>query len=226
MAGWIKLHRCIEDNWVWKDKPFSKGQAWIDMLMLANHEPHKLKTRTGFVEIERGSFHTEERSLMARWGWSNSKVRNFMRSLEEEKMIEQTVKKSTTGKSTEGTTVKVLNYCTYQDKESSEKSNGKSTKEAARKQRESSEKAKQEILTSFVSKEGNKFYAEFVSMSGEEHQKLLDKFGVQETAERIERLNEWYGKNPANIKKSPNPYFTILAWARRDGVQSRRSVLE
>ena len=94
-GGWIKVHRCLCENWLWSDRPFSKGQAWIDLLLMANHEPHRLKTRTGFVELERGSFHTEERSLAARWGWSGTKVRNFLTSLESEKMILKTVKKIT-----------------------------------------------------------------------------------------------------------------------------------
>lgn len=26
------------DNWVWQDKPFSHGQAWVDMILMANHK--------------------------------------------------------------------------------------------------------------------------------------------------------------------------------------------
>lgn len=144
--GWIKLHRSIVDNWLWGKRPFSKGQAWIDILLLANHAPHRMKTRTGFVDIDRGSFHTEERTLQARWGWSGSKVRQFVQLLESEKMIQKTVKKSSSGKSTEGTTIKVLNYGIYQDNAAGQKSSGKSTKKAAGKQRGSSGDAKQEPL--------------------------------------------------------------------------------
>ena len=39
--GWIKLHRSIQDSWLWKKYPFSEGQAWIDLLMLANYEDEK-----------------------------------------------------------------------------------------------------------------------------------------------------------------------------------------
>ena len=116
------------------------------MLLMANHEPHRLKTRTGFVEIERGSFHSEERSLALRWGWSGTKVRNFLQSLENDNMILKTVKKSSTGKSSEGTTVKVLNYGLYQDKALDEKSTGKSARKAAGKRSESSGEAKQEVF--------------------------------------------------------------------------------
>jgi hypothetical protein len=40
--GWICLHRQIQDHWLWEDRPFSRGQAWIDLLMLANHEDKKM----------------------------------------------------------------------------------------------------------------------------------------------------------------------------------------
>ena len=145
-GGWIKVHRCLCENWLWSDRPFSKGQAWIDLLLMANHEPHRLKTRTGFVELERGSFHTEERSLAARWGWSREKVRNFWRALVDDGMIEYTVKKSTTGKTSEGTTIKVLNYGVYQAPDTSKKTTEKTTKKPTTDQRETNDRPKQEVF--------------------------------------------------------------------------------
>lgn len=40
-TGWIKLHRKITDHWLWEDKPFARGQAMIDLLILAgyNNQP-------------------------------------------------------------------------------------------------------------------------------------------------------------------------------------------
>jgi hypothetical protein len=35
--GYVSIHREIFDHWVWKEKPFSRGQAWIDLIMMANH---------------------------------------------------------------------------------------------------------------------------------------------------------------------------------------------
>ena len=61
-----------------------------------------------------------------------------------------------------------------------------------------------------------KVYAEFVLMTEEEYAKLIEKFGKTDTEDKIENLNTWYGKNPANIKKNPNAYYTILAWARKE----------
>ena len=33
--SWIKVFRNIEKSWLWEERPFSRGQAWIDLLLLA-----------------------------------------------------------------------------------------------------------------------------------------------------------------------------------------------
>ena len=30
--GWVKVHENLNDHWLWEDRPFAKGQAWIDLL--------------------------------------------------------------------------------------------------------------------------------------------------------------------------------------------------
>ena len=107
MSGWISIHRKITDNWVWKEKPFSKGQAWIDILMMVNHENKKILLGNELIEVERGSRITSIRQLCDRWGWSNTKVKNFLNLLEEDKML---VVKSDSKK----TTLTVVNYNDYQ----------------------------------------------------------------------------------------------------------------
>lgn len=114
MSGWIKLHRKIQDHWMWQEKPFDKRSAWIDMLMMANHDDNKLLLGYEIVEVERGSFITSELKLMERWGWSKTKVRNFLKILEKDKMI---YKKSDKKK----TTVFIGNYDSYQEKQTTER---------------------------------------------------------------------------------------------------------
>ena len=46
-----------------EDKPYSKLEAAIDIISMAN---------------ENGEVPISERSLMKRWGWGNTKVRNFI----------------------------------------------------------------------------------------------------------------------------------------------------
>ena len=114
MEGWIKAHRSLLDHWLWDDKPFSKGQAWIDILMLANHADKKTVLGNDLVNIERGSFITSELKLADRWGWSKTKVRAFLSILESDNMI---VKKSDRKK----TTVTIVNYGLYQESQTTER---------------------------------------------------------------------------------------------------------
>ena len=75
MEGWIKVHRGILENPIWIDRPFSKGQAWIDIILLANHKGKDVLVGNRMQHISRGSFLTSELKLMDRWGWSKKKVR-------------------------------------------------------------------------------------------------------------------------------------------------------
>jgi len=55
-------------------------------------------------------------------------------------------------------------------------------------------------------------YGEFVSLTKEEHQKLIKKFGEQQTKEKIEDLNLGIGSKGYKYKSH---YHTILNWHRR-----------
>ena len=101
--GWISLHRSIQDNWIWSEKPFDKARAWIDILLLVNHQNNKTRIGNEIIEVEAGSHITSEVKLMERWGWSKSKLRNYLEMLEREQMI---IKKSDKKK----TTLTVVNY--------------------------------------------------------------------------------------------------------------------
>lgn len=107
MSGWISIHRKIQEHWIWSEKPFSKGQAWIDLLLMANHKDNKFLLGNELVEVERGSFITSEVKLSDRWGWSRSKVRGFLKLLESDEMlVRKTDKKKTT--------LTIVNYNDYQ----------------------------------------------------------------------------------------------------------------
>ena len=123
--GYVSIHREINTHWVWNDKPFSKGQAWIDLILLANHSPGKILMGNTLVNVERGQVITSEVKLMTRWGWSKSKVRAFLLLLENDKMID----KKTDSKKTDLT---ICNYCDWQDtqtKKEPEKNQEKTAKE-------------------------------------------------------------------------------------------------
>ena len=79
--GWIKLYRKLRDNPLWKQKPYSKGQAWVDLLLRANHKDHEILIGNKKVEIKRGEVFTSELKLAQDWGWSRHKVANFLNAL-------------------------------------------------------------------------------------------------------------------------------------------------
>ena len=122
--GWIKLHRKILDCEIFAGEPFSKMQAWIYLLLMANHEPKEIRFGYEKVVIERGQFHTSERKLASIWGWNFKTVRRFLWVLEAEHMITKNV-------STYGSTLTIVNYDNYQVGGSTEGSTKGSTKGSA-----------------------------------------------------------------------------------------------
>jgi len=86
--GWVKIWRKIMNNWVWEDKPFSKGQAWIELIMLAQHKDTKKLIGAGPIDIKRGSLPTTQTELARRWGWSRTKVNRFLEELKADNMIQ------------------------------------------------------------------------------------------------------------------------------------------
>lgn len=108
--GWICIHRKIQDNIIWNDKPFNRGAAWIDLLMLANHEDKKIIFNGSVVEVKRGEKITSLRKLSERWGWSITKTKKFLNLLSDEKMI-------TYKSDSKKTVYSIVNYEVYQDNE-------------------------------------------------------------------------------------------------------------
>jgi len=110
MEGWIKLHRQLFENRLWLSEPFSRGQAWVDLLLLANHEPSFYYKRGNKINVERGQIGRSEVELSSRWTWSRTKLRRFLNDLEKEQQIIQQ-------KSTVTLIITIVNYEKYQEKE-------------------------------------------------------------------------------------------------------------
>ena len=85
----IKLHRQIEDNPLWFSEPFTRWQAWIDLLLLANHSDGFFYVRWNKIEVPRGCVWRAERTFQNRWKRSRDKVRKFLNDLEKSKNIIQ-----------------------------------------------------------------------------------------------------------------------------------------
>lgn len=107
--GWIKLYRDLSDNWLWQEKPFSKGQAWVDLILLANHEEKKMPYKGEIIICKRGDVNLSIAYLSERWGWGRKKTRSFLTVLENDGMLTAKV-------TTNRTTLTIENYDKYQSR--------------------------------------------------------------------------------------------------------------
>ena len=105
--GWFSVYRSIQDHWLWEDKPFSMGQAWIDLLLLANYEDNKAPYKDKIITFKKGTVNISIKEMSSRWGWSRKKTRRFLNLLENDEMVSLKV-------TTKGTTVTIANYVFYQ----------------------------------------------------------------------------------------------------------------
>ena len=105
--GWIHLHRKIRDNWIWDDP--EKLRAWIDILLMVNHEDKQIPFDGHIITIHKGQRLTSLQKLSERWGWSRNRVDRFLRLLDEAGMV-------TTNRTPNGTVLTVVNWAFYQSK--------------------------------------------------------------------------------------------------------------
>src|SRR3989304_8299435 len=107
MEGWIRLHRQILESEIWTAERFNKGQAWIDLLLLANHRPQTIFIRGIEIKILRGQLAYSQLTLAKRWGWNVKSVSTYLRWLQNRQMVENRISKVTT-------IISIKNYGVYQ----------------------------------------------------------------------------------------------------------------
>ncbi len=113
--GWIKLHRTIMDSPSWLAEPFTRGQAWVDLLLLANHRRGHIRKRGILIAVERGQIGLSEEALAARWQWSRGKVRRYIAELERDAAISRKISEKTVPKKTSvSSLLHIENYDRYQ----------------------------------------------------------------------------------------------------------------
>ena len=109
MQGWLKLYRQLAENPIWLIKPFSEGQAWVDLLMITTFDSGFIKTKNGtIIKLNSGQCGFSQLTLSERWGWSRGKVNRYLKLLESERMIQQKIVANTT-------IINILNYDNFQN---------------------------------------------------------------------------------------------------------------
>ena len=116
MNGWVSLHRKVFENPIIKpSRPYSRFEAWCWLIIRANHTDSKFVLGNEIIKAGAGEVITSQKKLALQFGWGNTKVRNFLKLLENDTMIEV----KTTSKTTR---ITICNYLTYQDSQTKKKS--------------------------------------------------------------------------------------------------------
>lgn len=216
--GWICLNRSLLDHWLWQDKPFSRGQAWIDLLLMTNHDENKFLLGSELIVVGRGEFVTSEIKLMERWGWSKEKTRKFLNTLIKDGMIE---KKTDRRK----TTIKIVNYGKFNDMQTREKPQKDHKKTTDRPQTDTNnkennlnnDKQESEKPTLAPVKPFRHPTGEYnnVFLSNEEAAKLVQEFGEEIVKREIESLSNHLATKKNSYKDDAH-YATLRKWIRED----------
>ena len=115
MKGWISLHRKILDNPILsRGKIYSRFEAFVYFLLQANHKENKCVIGNHLIQVKKGSFITSQKKLMNEFKWGSTKLRAFLKLLEGDEMIE-------TKSTTYSTMITIINYSSYQNLQTSNK---------------------------------------------------------------------------------------------------------
>ncbi len=100
-SGWIKRHRKVRDHHLvghgLRVKPanpnikkcLNKGEAWEDLIMMAQHSGgRQIDVGGDTVILNVGQLLASTRELASRWNWTRQTVRTWFVRLQKEKMIE------------------------------------------------------------------------------------------------------------------------------------------
>lgn len=124
MDGWIKIHRKIIDNPLYLSEPFTRMQAWIDLILVANHKEGYFYIRGNRINVGRGQVGISSERLADRWKWSRGKVTRYLNDLEKEGQIIQQKSKLTS-------LISIVNYSLYQSDSTTDGSSNRSTDETS-----------------------------------------------------------------------------------------------
>jgi len=201
-VGWILLHRQICDNdYLWQDKPFSRGQAWIDLLMTAEIAD-RYSQKYGET-IYRGQQIVTIRSLAKRWGWSVGKIFDYLNALQSATMVK-------IESNTKRTVITIANYDLYQDVKNTKRTRNEKKMNTNRTPTLLNKEVKEESgepMLDDVLKKVKKKYGEYgwVLLSDDEHDRLVKQYGSQvvkyyityidESAQQTGNKNKWKDSN-------------------------------
>lgn len=106
--NWVKVYRSLMNHDIWLDgEPFTRGQAWVDLIMMACFKETDNAYRGKLLHLSRGSIRTSVPYLAKRWNRSENWVRKTLQILQGMQMV------YTVG-TARGTLITIENYASFQ----------------------------------------------------------------------------------------------------------------
>lgn len=96
------------DRWWLEPREFSKWEAWVDLIQLAQWTDFRHVTKYGPVDLKRGEFLASLRWLGERWQWGQERVRRYLKDAEE------TSRLARQSETRAGIVYHIVNYDAYQ----------------------------------------------------------------------------------------------------------------
>jgi hypothetical protein len=116
-GGWIKLHRSLAKHPLWLKEPFTIGQAWADLLMLANYHDSTVFVGHKVMTIHRGQVFTSLERLGTRWRRDRKTVRRWLGAYGSDGMLDRATAYGADGGYT---LLTIRNYDAYQGQPASQ----------------------------------------------------------------------------------------------------------
>lgn len=219
--GWISIHRKIRECDIWDyDEPFTRRDAWIDLLLLANHRDKDTIFDGKRITIKRGQYLTSVRKLSKEWQWGKNKTLAYLRLLEECEMIRRDA-------DSRRTLITIVNYDIYQNEDVAQRtvrgqlrdSKGTVTghRQATNNNDNNENNNKKEIYKEKVARHK---YGEYqnVLLTDEQLEKLKNEF-PDDWQKRIESCSSYCKSHGKTYK---DYLATIRNWARKEGNSGSR----
>lgn len=199
MQGWIKLHRKLKDSHIFQNEKLLKVFIWC--LLKANHAKREKQIGRQTIELEPGQFIFGRKKAALELDMKSSTAWDYMKVLESNNVID--IKSNN-----KFSLVSLVNWAVYQvtDENSDSKHDSKyNNRPTTGRQQTDTDKNDKECIKN----DKKIIYADFVSMTETEYQKLVGEHGEPATKKMIEVLDNYKGSKG---KKYKSDYRAILNW--------------
>lgn len=210
--------RCIFDNKIWK----SIVEFRLFFLIYGMAVFDEKGITYGVIHIKRGQYLRSIRHLQTDLEYlENHAVKTYSLSTLKRAIDSLITQEKITTEQTElGTLFTVLNYEEYQRLDNYKNANLEQMENTDRTDGEQIQNNNKNVKKDKKVKKKD-IYAEFVNLTKEEHQKLIEKFGEEKAKDWIERINLYKGSTG---RKYNSDYLTILNWSRKEEKEAQSKV--